>query len=309
MKDQISQTKLEGKKVFRTIGFALFTMLIVIIIVQSSLMVFLNHFFPGFEQSPWYIGLLLGIPFYCVGFPIFLWIMKRIPNGPKGQIKKMTLKNISVIFIISMGGAYIFNIVGNSINMLISSIKGSDIINPLEAVLGTSNILSTIIFVGILSPVIEEIVFRGIILDKLRGYGQRTAIWFTAITFALFHGNLSQFFYALVLGIIFAYVAIRTNTIRYSIILHILVNIFGSVIMPILALSGNEVLVMLTGLVVIIFIGGGLALFKVNFKNIKLEDKGKQDNIKVSKGLAYGNIGMLFYYLACLWLFISTIML
>ena len=53
----------------------------------------------------------------------------------------------------------------------------------------------------------------------------KVAIITTAILFGLFHANFSQFFYAVALGMIFAYVTLKTGTIKYSIILHIVVNI------------------------------------------------------------------------------------
>lgn len=305
---KLKNETLETKKTFKKIGYSLFIMILVVLVVQILMLTLLDKFAPGIEQSPWYIGLLIGIPFYLAGFPIILWMLNKISSGPKSEIKKMSLKNIIVVFFISMGATYIFNIVGIFINALISIIKGSDVINPLEMIAGTSNIIPIIIFVGILSPIVEEVVFRGVLLDKLRAYGNKRAIWFTAITFALFHGNLSQFFYALILGLIFGYIAIKTNTIRYTIILHIIVNVFGSVIMPALALSEDIIFVMISGLMVIGFIVIGIILFIVNYKKIKFEPTENQIDKEVGKKVVYWNIGMILYYLACVGLFINVIL-
>lgn len=305
MKNDTLQIK-EDKKIFKKIGYSLFTMILVVSVVQILILTVLDKLAPGIEQNPWYVGLLIGIPFYLVGFPIILLMLKKIPEGPKGEIKKVSFKNMIVVFFISMGATYIFNIVGIFINNLISIIKGSDIINPLEMLTGTSSIIPIIIFVGILSPIVEEIVFRGVLLDKLRAYGDKRAICFTALTFALFHGNLSQFFYALILGLIFGYIAIKTNSIRYNIILHIIVNIFGSVIMPALALSSNKTLVMISGLIVISFVVIGIILFLVNYKKIKFEPTENKIK-KVGKKIVYWNIGMVLYYVACIGLLIYVI--
>lgn len=300
--------RLEGKKAFKRTGYALFAMLIAVMFMQVIVMVALELFAPGMQDSPWYLAFMLGIPLYLVGFPIFLLIMRKIPNGPKGEAKKMSLKNLAIMFTISMGGSYIFNLVGLGINTLISSIRDSDVVNPLETMLDGVNIIPIIIFVVILSPIVEEIIFRGVILNKLRIYGERRAIWFTALTFALFHGNLSQFFYAFILGLIFGYVAIKTNTIRYAVILHIGVNLFGSLIMPALALSENAFLANIAGLMVIIFMFAGVILFVKNYKKIDLEPKRSHSEVKVRKRFSYGNSGMIFYYIACLGLFVSVIL-
>lgn len=55
---------------------------------------------------------------------------------------------------------------------------------------------------------------------------------FSALTFGLFHMNLFQFFYAFGLGLLFAYVYIRTRALRYSIFMHMIINCLGSVIAP-----------------------------------------------------------------------------
>jgi len=81
-----------------------------------------------------------------------------------------------------------------------------------------------IIYVVILGPIAEEIVFRGWCIDRLKKYGSIPAIVFTSLAFGLFHGNLFQCLAAIIIGIVFAYLTIRFNSILPSIILHILNN-------------------------------------------------------------------------------------
>ena len=110
MKNDTLQIK-EDKKIFKKIGYSLFTMILVVSVVQILILTVLDKLAPGIEQNPWYVGLLIGIPFYLVGFPIILLMLKKIPEGPKGEIKKVSFKNMIVVFFISMGATYIFNIV------------------------------------------------------------------------------------------------------------------------------------------------------------------------------------------------------
>ena len=51
-------------------------------------------------------------------------------------------------------------------------------------------------------------------LNKIRMYGDKVAIITTAIMFGLFHANFSQFFYAVGLGVIFAYVTLKLSLIH-----------------------------------------------------------------------------------------------
>ena len=56
------------------------------------------------------------------------------------------------------------------------------------------------------------------------------AMVFSALTFALFHMNLFQFFYAFGMGLIFAYVYLRTRRLRYPVLMHMIINFMGSVV-------------------------------------------------------------------------------
>lgn len=90
------------------------------------------------------------------------------------------------------------------------------------------------LFVGLLAPICEEWLFRKQIISRLRRYGEKTAIVFSALAFALFHMNLFQFFYAFGLGLIFGYVYTRTSRLRYSVLMHMLINLNGSVLAPLM---------------------------------------------------------------------------
>lgn len=304
---------LSSKQDFKRIGYSLFGIIISVIIAQTIISTALLFLAPNLAQSSWSIALLIGVPMNLVGLPVFLNIIRKVPNGPKERAKRLSFSQMTVFFFISMAATYILNIVSNLINQLIAQLKGSEVINPLEQMLGMSSLIPVIIFVVILGPIVEELIFRGILLDKLRGYGDKTAIVFTAFTFGLLHGNLSQFFYAFALGLIFGYIAIKTNTIAYTIILHVAVNFFGSVLMPGLALSGNEVLTAIAGFLVIGFMFIGTVLFFKNYKKIELDDKkveledgGETQESQSEKGL-YLNTGIILFYIAALFLFLSTI--
>lgn len=76
----------------------------------------------------------------------------------------------------------------------------------------------------ILAPIFEEFWFRGVLLESLRPYGNGFAVFLTAILFGITHANLAQFFYATVIGIFLAYVAIHTGSIIVPMILHAMMN-------------------------------------------------------------------------------------
>lgn len=305
---QLHNQQLQNEKNFKTIGYSLFGMLLAVIVSQIFFSLFLVTAFPGIEYSIWFETLLISIPFYLVGVPVFLAIINKVPSQEKGPKKNLSFKQMIILFFVSMGTTYVFNFVGNIINQIIEGIKGSEVINPLDTVIDLSNIVPLIIVVVILTPIIEEFVFRGVLLDKLRRFGDKTAIIFTALVFGLFHGNFSQFFYAFALGLIFAYITIKTNTIRYSIVLHMLVNLFGSVIMPMLVLGGDGTSLAIAGFLVLLFLIVGTVLFFKNLKKVKKDIKESYGGEDLNTDKLYNNRGMILFYALVTTTFLSNIM-
>lgn len=80
------------------------------------------------------------------------------------------------------------------------------------------------LFVCIVGPVFEEVIFRRLLLNPLRKYGDYFAVFVTAVIFGIFHGNFDQAPYAIGCGAIFGIVAVRFGSIFPTIVLHVLNN-------------------------------------------------------------------------------------
>ena len=89
-----------------------------------------------------------------------------------------------------------------------------------------------IVFLVILGPLMEELIFRRFLIDRMRIYGEKTAVITSALMFGLFHGNLSQMFYASTLGLVFGFVYLKTGRLRYSAALHMMINLIGGILAP-----------------------------------------------------------------------------
>lgn len=87
-----------------------------------------------------------------------------------------------------------------------------------------------ILTVGIGAPIVEELVFRKFLIDRIHKYGEGIAIFVSGIFFGLFHGNFTQFFFATGIGLFLAFIYMRTGKIWYTILLHMVVNLATSVI-------------------------------------------------------------------------------
>ena len=262
------KTNVNVKSVFSRVGLAAAVLGVVVNLVQMIIITIFNVVNPAFESNGWFRYLLIAVSFYLIGFPICCLILKSIPDGPKREEENLTFGGFIKFFLISYFIMVLLNLFTTGFLWIVGNFKEADVVNPLESVLSNSSIWATIIFAGILSPIIEEVLFRGVMLNKLRTYGDKIAIITTALLFGLFHENFSQFFYAVGLGMIFAYVTLKTGTIKYSIGLHIMINMMGSVIGT--QVLNSTIATMIFGIVVWVFVIAGLILFIKDFKKTSL---------------------------------------
>lgn len=89
------------------------------------------------------------------------------------------------------------------------------------------NWLVLVICIGILASAGEELVFRGFIYRRAKNYfGVGWAVGISAALFGIYHGNMVQFLYAVVMGILFALLYEKTGTLLAPVIAHAAANIF-----------------------------------------------------------------------------------
>lgn len=80
--------------------------------------------------------------------------------------------------------------------------------------------------VVIVAPVIEELIFRGVIMHGfMRNYPKIPAILFSALLFALFHLNPWQFPATFVLGLLLGWLMVRTHSVIACILAHAINNL------------------------------------------------------------------------------------
>lgn len=81
------------------------------------------------------------------------------------------------------------------------------------------------LMVAVAAPILEETLFRGIILKALlKKTSPYWAIMISAIAFGVFHMNPWQFLYATVLGLFLGYIYWKTRSLFYPILIHMLLN-------------------------------------------------------------------------------------
>lgn len=76
----------------------------------------------------------------------------------------------------------------------------------------------------VLAPVCEEFIFRGMILQNLRRFGNGFAVVTSSLLFAMVHGDLLQMPLAFMMGVVFGVLAVELDSIWVTIGMHAAVN-------------------------------------------------------------------------------------
>lgn len=119
-------------------------------------------------------------------------------------------------FVIVTSCTYIVNLVFNIITTALNydtGIPSEPFTSPLDAI-------TNLVVICIFAPILEEILFRGVMLSHHMKYGAWHACIVTSICFALFHTNLSQLFYTFIGGLFMSMVVLKTGSLIPSIIIH-----------------------------------------------------------------------------------------
>lgn len=130
----------------------------------------------------------------------------------------------------------------------------------------------------------EEFAFRGIVMGRLRKYGNCFAIVASAVMFGAMHGNTTQIVFAFILGLVFGFVDCVADSIIPSVIIHFLNN-FYAVTFDVLRSNTSideRTFYMINLAVVVLFCIGGFVSFiylaKKDKSIFKLSSKDKSES-------------------------------
>jgi len=91
-------------------------------------------------------------------------------------------------------------------------------------------LIISIIYIGLVAALSEELFFRGLILDGLyRNYSKRKAIIISAILFGIIHLNPWQFVSAFIMGLIMAWILIESKSIWLCVYFHLFNNLLYTI--------------------------------------------------------------------------------
>lgn len=225
-----------SKKTFTFIGLALLCAYAVIMALSKFVVgpLLLNADLGKLVKTigPTLTLMLTDIP-NLIFLVVFWLVIRRIPKS-NWQKETLSFKSLFQIFVMMYAVGTLFNLVGTYISQAAPA-GGTEQLDMINSMV-TSGTPAGLLMTVILAPVVEELIFRKLMLDRIRNFGEKTAIVFSALCFGLFHGNLTQFLYAFTIGLFLGYVYCKTGKVLYTMIMHALVNLISSSIMLLIPL-------------------------------------------------------------------------
>ncbi len=201
---------------------------------------------------------------YIVATPIALWILGVFRHGglramvtksrmPAGQVAAAIPIMYAVTILINLTVIVVSVLQSGSIDEMVEK-------NPfLNLPTGTLGVVLNYIWMVLIAPVYEEILFRGGLLGTLKKHGNWFAVIVSGILFGLAHLNIAQMLYATALGILLGMMYVRSGSVVPCIIAHIAINFLGITIATFYSANNLAVLGILA-LVVIAAIIAGIVL-------------------------------------------------
>ena len=203
----------------------------------------LRQLFPGFDRaildlSPAGVGIInMGIFALALLLPTliilrFLQIPLYVAFPMRRAPASITVPGVFCTLGMSVAGVYIAAI----LTVIISTAAGVTPSMPdfSPPAYGRAETIIFLISISVFPAVFEELLFRGVILQSLRRFGDPFALICSSILFAMLHRNLIQGPNALLTGLVLGYFTLRSGSLIPAMVAHFVNNFmagFMSVIM------------------------------------------------------------------------------
>lgn len=179
-----------------------------------------------------------GVVYAALGIVLFgVWYYfgcgKKRLAPPAGLLSG---RNLAGFFLTAFGAQFLISYLVALFSMLFP--KAVSDYNELieESGIGSGFGVAMVLYVMVLGPMAEELVFRGLTLFYLQKSTKRfwLANLLQAAFFGIMHLNLVQGFYAFLLGMLLGWVCHRFHALHASILLHMMFNFLGSGLLALL---------------------------------------------------------------------------
>ena len=223
---------------FSRLGWALVAQMAAMLAVQTAMLLAAQALAPALAGSGVFLWLVSVLSAYGAGVPAAWLVLRGTEEAPPQPGAPLGPGRFFRSYLAGLGLMYLVNLATLALMGLVGLLRGQTVENPVDNMADYPLVLNLLLGC-VIAPVCEEYLFRGLLLNRLRPYGERFAVWASALCFGLFHGNFSQFFYACAIGVLFAGVVLKTGRLRQAMLLHALINFVGTGLIPLLSGLGE----------------------------------------------------------------------
>jgi len=191
--------------------------LLLYVVVQFSLMIGFSFVYINNGNDPNLLGdfindsrIYLVLIIALIFIPLYLIKYNKFKIEPK---KTNIIKLVLIVIFLSVG----YNILAYYLDkyVLLSGLYNNN-----------SNLLIGIISTVLIGPIIEELLFRGMIYNELKlKYDIKKSMIITTLLFAISHFTIIQIIYTIIFGYFLNKVYEKYQNIKYVIILHMISNL------------------------------------------------------------------------------------
>ena len=195
---------------------------------------------------------------FCV--PIFYYFIKTNKENRYFKVnKKLNITDFITYFALIFWVNLFLNLISLAIN-----IEGQKFIVQRP-------IYTDIIYAICIAPILEEVVFRGVLMTNLKKYGIKTAIIISSLFFGISHYNIYMVIPAFFIGIVLACVAYKYS-LKYSVLLHVLMNIVANMPKIIFVIRGQNDMISLFGTISMLLFVLCIIFFIIGLKRKNYQD-------------------------------------
>ena len=177
----------------------------------------------GYDKQDWYLYCAYLLPQLATAITLifyFSFLKKPFAQSARGQ--KCPWKYFLIAFLLQVGLLSLAE-VNTAFLQFLERFGYQDAGIYLPNMDGGA-LVGVLFVVAVLPSVFEELLFRGMVLNGLKQFGETSAVLLCGALFALYHQNPAQTIYQFCCGAAFALVAIRAGSVLPTIVSHLVNN-------------------------------------------------------------------------------------
>lgn len=260
---------------FRTLALAVGMSIIIYFVLQVACQIILDKLFPSLligilteSQIALIVMALTSVISLLLPY-VFLKLYYKESNLKNGNDKD----NIKFLLI----AIFLTGII-QIVLMLLQMFTGLEN-KAVETVLdieGLDNLFTQILFVlsiAVIPGIFEELLFRKGLINLTKEFGDKFAILFSSLVFAVCHLNVTQGIFAFLMGLVLGTLYVKTGKMKYNMLLHALNNAYAAICTILITCEAYTVALIFNAIVIAIILLGGLVCIKELVRKISLKEK------------------------------------